>query len=268
RGERRREARVEREPLQRIVHHPDTVEVAPEPAGAEIDVGRADLPVVARAEVALVGVRVADRRHHGDLLLPVEPGEAVCGGMPAEPVVLGERRAARQGEARAELAVERVALRREDGERIGSALEEHAHEDRLPARGCRRGDSLLERADAEELRAAVDGDEGADALRDERPSREAGAGGERHPGLDRGQAAAGLGGGAVQEPRAREAGAAPRHAVCISGLTAISWRSAFCTITGYCLRFHDASAASASAFFANASTALFVCCVRAGWCQN
>ncbi len=40
------------------------------------------------------------------------------------------------------------------------------------------------------------------------------------------------------------------HAVWRSGLTAISWRSAFCVITEYCLRFQDSVRASESAFWA------------------
>ena len=42
--------------------------------------------------------------------------------MPVEAVVLGERNATGEGEPRPELRVERVALRREDGEAVGAAL--------------------------------------------------------------------------------------------------------------------------------------------------
>src|SRR4051812_2498370 len=72
---------------------------------------------------------------------------------------------------------------------------------------------------------------------------------QRHPRLDRRQPAARFGRSRVEEARAREAAAvvAVAHAVCSSGLTAISWRSAFRTMTGYCFRFHEAPAASLSA---------------------
>src|SRR5207253_5178775 len=124
---------------------------------------------------------------------------------------------------------------------VGAALEENAHEHRLCDAGRRDGDALLERGEAE-LRSAVDGEHRAEALRDERAPRHAGARGERHAGLDQRQPASGLRGSAIEEAGAREAVAvaAVAHAACSSGLTAISWRSAFCTITGYCWRFHDA----------------------------
>ena len=62
RGQRGLQLVVEREPLQRVVVRAVVVEVAAHPAARQARVGRADLPEVARGEVRLVGVRVADRR--------------------------------------------------------------------------------------------------------------------------------------------------------------------------------------------------------------
>ena len=62
RRERGLQAPVEREPLERVVGRAVAVEVAAEPAGREALVERADLPEVARGEVRLVRVGVADRR--------------------------------------------------------------------------------------------------------------------------------------------------------------------------------------------------------------
>src|SRR2546428_3872574 len=191
--------------------------------------------------------------------------------MPVQPDVLGDYGAAAQGKLRAKLPVERVALRREDRQRVGAALEEHAHEHRLRGAdgGCR--DSLLERRETE-LRGAVDGEHRAEPLREERAAGQTGPGGQRHARFDRRQPASGLRGGAVQEARARETGAVAAvvhgHAVWSSGLTAIRCRSAFCVITGYCLRFHDAAPASASADFAKASRAAWVAAVSTGLRQN
>ena len=67
---------VEREPLERVVRRADPVEVAPEPARREPRVRRADLLVVARREVRLVRVVVADRRDHADLALAVQLSRA------------------------------------------------------------------------------------------------------------------------------------------------------------------------------------------------
>ena len=65
RRERRHQRRVEREPLHRVVVVADHVEQPAEPAGRLARVERADLPEVARGEVRLVGVVVADRREDG-----------------------------------------------------------------------------------------------------------------------------------------------------------------------------------------------------------
>ena len=79
--------------------------------------------------MALVRVRIADRREDRDLLLGVERRDAGERRMPVQPAVLRERRAAGERELRPELAVERVALRREHGKSVGAAFEEDAHED-------------------------------------------------------------------------------------------------------------------------------------------
>ena len=67
-------------------------------------------------------------------------------------------------ELRAQLAVQRVALRGEHRQRVGAALEEDGDEDRLRRAGVPRGDAFLERAQAE-LRRAVDGEHGAERRR-------------------------------------------------------------------------------------------------------
>jgi hypothetical protein len=92
--------------------------------------------------------------------------------MPVEPVVLGQWDAAAQAERLAELAVERIALRRQHRDRVGTSFEEDADEDRLRRSGRGSGDAFLERRDAE-ARRAVDGEHRAEALRDERPTRQA-----------------------------------------------------------------------------------------------
>ena len=97
--ERRLEAPVEREALQRVVGRAGAVEVAPEPAGAELLARRADLPEVAGGEVRLVGARVADAGYHRDLALAVQLGEPGERGVPAEAAVLGERQPAEAGKA-------------------------------------------------------------------------------------------------------------------------------------------------------------------------
>src|SRR3954447_3224045 len=99
--------------------------------------------------MALVGVRVADRRHDAHLLLAVELSDPACGRVPEEAAVLRERGAAREPELRAELAVERIALRREHRQRIRAALEEDADEYGLRRPRSSGGDALLERREAE-----------------------------------------------------------------------------------------------------------------------
>ena len=102
--ERRMQRRVEREPLNRVVRRADLVEVAAEPAGAQVRVGLAHLVVVAGREVRLVGVVVADRLDHGDLALGVQRREPAGARMPAQPLVLGERRARASARSRASAA--------------------------------------------------------------------------------------------------------------------------------------------------------------------
>ena len=137
---------VERQALERVVQRAGDVEVAPEPAGAEVGVGRADLPVVAGGEVRLVGVRVADRRKHGHLALPVERGQRRERRVPAQARVLGERLALarRERELRAEGRVLRVARREEHREGVGAAVEEDRHEHRAGRRALGAGDAFLE----------------------------------------------------------------------------------------------------------------------------
>ena len=193
--ERGLQAPVEREALERVVLAADAVEVAAEPARREPLVCRADLPEVPRGEVRLVGVVVADAGHHAHLALAVQLGERRERRMPAQRRVLRECRAGALGQrqARPQLAVERVAGRREQRERIGAAVEEHRDE-HLPLRRCGSGgrDALVEQL-RPQRRAAVDGEGEADAAGDERPPVEPGACRHRHPRLDRRQPAAGLG---------------------------------------------------------------------------
>ncbi len=114
----------------------------------------------------LVGVRVADRGHHAHFLFPVQRREAGGGWMPVQPVVLGEHGAARERELRPQLLVERIALRREHGERVGAAFEEDGDKHRLSGRGRSGSNPLVERAQVEP-RGAVHGEHRARAVREE-----------------------------------------------------------------------------------------------------
>ena len=149
------------------------------------------------------------------------PGEAVVAVEAGEPVLA-------QPELRAKLAVERVADRREHRQVVDAAVEEHRDDRRVGGAG-RLGDARLERIHAEQLRPAVDRQREPGAAHEERPPAEAGAGGQRHPALDRRQALPGLGRGVPDERRAREAVAVPvsHQQVCMSGEVATSMRSAF-----------------------------------------
>ena len=130
--QRRLQTPVEREALQRVVGRADAVEVAAEPAGAQLLARRADLPEVARGEVRLVRVGVADARASPTTLpSPCSVRErrpatgASAGGGPranGTPADVGS------AELRAELAVERVADRGEQRERVGAAVEEDGDE--------------------------------------------------------------------------------------------------------------------------------------------
>src|SRR5438445_12133053 len=103
--------------------------------------------------------------------------------MPVQTVVLREDGAAGEAELRAQLAIERISLRRENRQRIRAALEEDAHENGLcrPGGSCR--DAFLERGEAEP-RGAVDGEHCADALRDERAAGQPRSCRQWHAGLE------------------------------------------------------------------------------------
>ena len=222
-GERGRERAVEREPLQRVVHRADAVEVAAHPARGEPRVERADLVEVARDEVRLVRVLVADGRQHGDLALGVEAGERRGRRVPAQPPVLPERRAGagREREPRPQPPVGGVLRRREEGDGVQAAREEDLHEH--PPAGERR---LRERGlglERGQPPAAVDGEGEAGGAQQEAAPGEPGAGGRRHPGLDRGQPLARAGARGVGEVAA----VVGHQLVCRSGEVAISIRSAF-----------------------------------------
>ena len=123
--------------------------------------------------------------------------------VPREARVLGERRPGPGGEreARPQLAVERVARRREQREGVGAAVEEDRDEHLLLRAGGGGGrDALVEHL-GPERRAAVDGEREPDAARDERAPVETRSCRHRHAGLDRGQPAARLGEPAPQELR-------------------------------------------------------------------
>ena len=125
--------------------------------------------------------------------------------MPAEAVVLRERETGRGGqrEAGAQLPVERVAVGEEQRERVGATVEEDGDEHLLRPGGGSGGDPLVERP-RKQRRAAVDRECEPGGAREEGAPVEPRAGRERHPALDRRQAAAGLGGGAAEEVGARE----------------------------------------------------------------
>ncbi len=156
--------------------------------------------------MALVGIRVADRRQHRDLPLAVQLRNAARRRVPVQALVLGEHGAARQCELGAELSVQRVALRREHGQRVGAALEEHAYEHGLRGTDRGRRDPLFEGGEIE-LRGSVHREHGAEPVCQEGAAGQAGPGRERHAGLDRRQPAPGLRGGAAQEARSVETGA-------------------------------------------------------------
>jgi hypothetical protein len=185
------------------------VQVAAEPADAAGRVDRADLPVVARGEVRLVGIAVADRRDHAQLPGGVEVAQRRRVRVPAQPGVLreGVRRVARQRERAAQRRVARVADGREQRQRVQAARAEDRHEHALLAGRLGGGDARLEGTRGERG-AAEDGEREPARAGEEVAPREARAGGQRHAGLDRAQAAAGRGRAAAQELGAGEAGAA------------------------------------------------------------
>ncbi len=228
RGQGGQQRPVEAEALHRVVSVSDHVDEPAEPAGRRLDVELAHLPVVARREVRLVRVRVADGREHRHPAALVQLGERLERGMPVEaPVLLeGWPVAGLEREGGAEPAVAAVADRREDRQRVRAARQEDVDEDTVAAtpHGCLR-DALVERR-GEERRGAVDGQCRADGARQERAAVEARTGGPRHTRLDRGQTLAGLRDAAAEEGGSTElvavVAAACAHAVCISGLAAMS----------------------------------------------
>ena len=184
RRQRRRQRQVQRQPLQRVVRRADAVEIAAEPAGPEPRIERADLVEVARHEVRLVGMLVADGRHHRHLALGVQRGDRRRRRMPAQPRVLAERRARarRQRELRPQPPVRRVLGRREERHRVDPALQEHLDDHPLARRRLR--DRLLG-GERREPPGAVDRQCEPRRAQQERATREPGAGGGRHAGLDR-----------------------------------------------------------------------------------
>ncbi len=145
------------------------------------DVELTDLVVVARGEVRLVGVFVADRREGGDLALGVQFGERRRARVPLQAGVLGEglAGAGRLGDVGTEFRVERVADRGEHAHRVDPAFEEDRDQDLL--RGRRLGDAAVEGRERD-LRGAVDGERDAGAAGEELAPGEAGAGGVGIPG--------------------------------------------------------------------------------------
>src|SRR6476646_1820814 len=206
------------------------VEVAAHPTGRELRVGCSDLPEMARGEVRLVGVRVADRRHHRDLPLGMERGERLQLRMPVQASVLGEHGAGTFGQRkrRAQLLVVRVERRVENGERVGSAGKEDRNEHRLRRAGGGARDAVLEEL---QLAEPVYREREAEGAGDEAAPVEPGPGGSRHPRLDYRQSPSGLGRAAAEEGQARElvtvVAGVFGHEVWRSGADASSWRSAF-----------------------------------------
>ena len=199
-GDRRREVPVQAQPLQRVRVGPRDIEVAAHPPEAGTRVECADLPEVAAREVRLVGMVVADRREDCDLPLAVQSRESRGGRAPPQTRVLGEGGPGRGVELqrRPQGRILRVADRSQHAHAVASAGQEEAHEHRLRRPGRRGRDALLECAEAEPLRA-VDRQREPRAAREERAAAEAGAGRGRHAGLDRREAATGLGGGLPEE---------------------------------------------------------------------
>ena len=231
-GEARCERAVERQSLKRVVVVTDDVEQPAEPPGVGARAELADLPVVARGEVGLVGVRVADAGEDGDLPLAVKLMERRRRRVPLQAGVLGPGRtgAGPEPELRPQPPVVVVVDRGEDREGVDAALEEDRDED-LALRAGRAGDPLDERLRPQHARS-VDAERQRAAAEQQRAAGHAGSGRGRHPRLDRRQPAAGLGERAPGELGAGELPAAAAvsgraHDVWNSGLTAIRIRSAF-----------------------------------------
>ena len=134
-GQGRRERVVEREALQRVVRVAVTVQVAAQPADPPGGVGRADLPVVARGEVRLVRVVVADRGDHGQPAGGVQVAEGGRVGVPAQPVVLGERERGVRRAARGRRAAPRSGSRRRARAATASPARRRRRSRRAPGPG-------------------------------------------------------------------------------------------------------------------------------------
>ena len=183
---------------------PATIEIAAQPAGAQMRVGRTDLPVVAGREVRLVGVRVADRREHADLALSVQLGERRERRVPVQARVLRERRPGARARARGADGAPAycgVPGRVEHRERVGSAVQEDGDEHRVGRATAAPGDALLEEPERE-LARAVHRERQAGRSGQEGATAETAAGRKRHPWLD---AAAGR-----ARPRPQSGGGRPR----------------------------------------------------------
>ena len=231
--ERRARAVVEREALQRVVGRADEVEVAAEPAGREPRVVRADLPEVARGEVRLVGVVVADRRAaRVTLPSPCSVASGARDGCQRRRGVLGERGPG-VGRARASGAACGSAGRRPGRAPRARRRRRRGRPRRAPAAPGRRRrlrDALLE-APRRELPRAVDGEREPGARADERC-----AGRARCPPAAASPARSPAARGRPRRPRAAASAARVKSSqwwqcghqlVWRSGETAISWRSAF-----------------------------------------
>ena len=222
RRQRGRERVVQREALERVLGRPDAVEVATEPARRRLRVERADLVEVARHEVRLVRVVVADRGHHRHLALGVQRRQRPRRRMPAQPRVLAEHvaRAGRERELGPQAPVRGVLGRGEDRDGVDPALEEDLHEHRPGRAGLRERRLGLQRR---EPSRAVHGEREPRGAQQERAPRQPGPGRRGHPGLDRGQPRAGA---RLRGPGEVAAGVG-HQLVWRSGEVAISIRSAF-----------------------------------------
>ena len=143
----------------------------------------------------LVGVGVADGGHDGDPAGPVQRGQGAGGRVPVQLRVGGGRRSRvrAQGEVAAQPVVVGVGGGREEGQGVDPALEEDLDEDGSGGAGRGLGHPVVEQR---ELRGAVHREGEAGAAEQDRAAGQAGARGDGHPGLDRGEAVAGAGGGA------------------------------------------------------------------------
>ena len=217
----------------------------------------------------LVGIRVADRGQDRELALAVQRVERRCRGMPAQAGVLREDEArVGQCELRAQSPVLGVAVREEQRERIGAAVQEDRDEHGVgPAGGERLGDALVEHLAARarfrrrpRSRARPSG-RGSSGGRGRSPPGAASR--ARSPGSPAPASATAF----RSRDGTRELVAAVSHDVCKSGEMAIRWRSAF-SISGRVLRLLPAPSASPTARVANDLSARRVVEVSGGLPQN